>query len=135
MIQDSLYNTINTKKQKNKRDSIVPNIWYPNKAYGFESVPDYQNILFKNATVWTNEAEGIVENYDVIISNGKIIATGNLLNPADYFNNLAYEVVDATDLHLTSGIIDEHSHIAISKGVNEGSQSVTAEVSLSLIHI
>ena len=31
-------------------------------------------------------------------------------------------------MHLTYGIIDEHSHIAISRGVNEGSQAVSAEV-------
>ena len=31
-------------------------------------------------------------------------------------------------MHLSCGIIDEHSHIAISRGVNEGSQAVTAEV-------
>jgi imidazolonepropionase-like amidohydrolase len=31
---------------------------------------------------------------------------------------------------LTSGIIDEHSHIAISKGVNEGGQAISAEVSI-----
>src|SRR5690606_7995740 len=30
--------------------------------------------------------------------------------------------------HLTPGIIDEHSHIAISRGVNEGTQAVTSEV-------
>ena len=34
-------------------------------------------------------------------------------------------------MHLTSGIIDEHSHIAISKGVNEGGQAISAEVSIS----
>ena len=31
-------------------------------------------------------------------------------------------------MHLTSRIIDEHSHIAISKGVNEASDAVSAEV-------
>ena len=40
-------------------------------------------------------------------------------------------IIDATGLHLTSGIIDEHSHIAISKGVNESGQAVSAEVSIS----
>ena len=34
-------------------------------------------------------------------------------------------------MHLTSGIIDEHSHIAISRGVNEGSQASSAEVSIA----
>ena len=32
---------------------------------------------------------------------------------------------------MTSGIIDEHSHIAISKGVNEGGQTISAEVSIA----
>jgi imidazolonepropionase-like amidohydrolase len=40
-------------------------------------------------------------------------------------------IIDAAGLHLTSGIIDEHSHIAISKGVNEGGQAITAEVSIA----
>ena len=34
-------------------------------------------------------------------------------------------------MHLTTGIIDEHSHIAISRGVNEGGQTVSAEVSIA----
>ena len=40
------------------------------------------------------------------------------------------QFIDATDKHITCGIIDEHSHIAISRGVNEGSQAVTAEVKI-----
>jgi len=36
--------------------------------------------------------------------------------------------MDATGRHITPGIIDEHSHLAISSGVNEGSHSSTAEV-------
>jgi len=39
-------------------------------------------------------------------------------------------IIDGKGKHLTSGIIDEHSHIAISRGVNEGGQAVTAEVSI-----
>ena len=38
------------------------------------------------------------------------------------------QIIDAAGKHITSGIIDEHSHIAISKGVNEGTQAVTSEV-------
>ena len=37
-------------------------------------------------------------------------------------------VVDGKGLHVTPGIIDCHSHIAISRGVNEGSHAITAEV-------
>ena len=38
------------------------------------------------------------------------------------------KVIDAKGKHLTAGIIDEHSHIAISEGVNEGAQASSAEV-------
>ena len=37
-------------------------------------------------------------------------------------------MLDGFGMHVTPGIIDEHSHIAISRGVNEGSQASTAEV-------
>ena len=40
-------------------------------------------------------------------------------------------VIDASGKHVTCGIIDEHSHIAISKGVNESGQSNSAEVSIA----
>ena len=46
------------------------------------------------------------------------------------FPDEEFLIIDATNKHLTSGIIDEHSHIAISRGVNESSEAVTAEVSI-----
>ncbi len=83
MKRDSLY--------KEKEDVFVldvkrnvPSIWYPNKAYGFEDLPSFETIIFKNATVWTNEEKGIIRNTDVIINKGKIIAIGSLLNPKDF---------------------------------------------------
>ena len=129
MIRDSLFLEAK-EKQRGRKDSsnVMPVIWHPNKAFGFKSIPKEKNILFKNATIWTNEAEGILQNSDLIISNGQIIAIGILLNPIDYFKEEEYETIDASKLHLTSGIIDEHSHIAISRGVNEASEAVSAEV-------
>ncbi len=97
-------------------------ITYPFNGYGFREMPVQENILFKNATVWTNEKEGKLENTDVLVKNGKIAAIGKDLTDA------TARVVDATGKHLTPGIIDEHSHIAVVGGVNECSQSVTAEV-------
>jgi imidazolonepropionase-like amidohydrolase len=102
-------------------------IWYPNMAFGFQSKPSAQTTLFKNATVWTNEKEGILKGADVLVVDGKIkqVSRQNLTAPS------GATIIDATGLHLTSGIIDEHSHIAISKGVNEGGQAISAEVSIA----
>lgn len=38
-------------------------------------------------------------------------------------------MIDATGKHLTTGIIDEHSHIAAAS-INEGGQNSSAEVSI-----
>lgn len=80
--------------------------------------------MFKNATVWTNEKEGVLTETDVLIKNGKIAAVGKNLSDA------SATVIDAKGKHITSGIIDEHSHIAISKGVNEMGHNSTAEVTI-----
>ena len=127
MKRDSLYIEPND-TSKQKKSYSLPLIWHPNKAYGFTSLPKVKSIIFRNATVWTNEEEGIMLNTDVIIKNGKIIAIGTLLNPLKYFKEGEFTTIDASNLHLTSGIIDEHSHIAISRGVNEGTQASSAEV-------
>jgi imidazolonepropionase-like amidohydrolase len=101
-------------------------IWFPNMAYGYDSIPVKQSFVITNVTAWTNEAEGIVKNANVVVDNGKItyVGTGSYRKP-----NNAIEI-DGRGMHLTNGIIDEHSHIAISRGVNEGGQSVSAEVSI-----
>jgi len=114
-------------------DTITPSIWQPNKSNGLIQKITKKTILFKNATLWTNEEIGIVNSADIVISNGKILAIGKNLDKTQIpnFENLNIEITDATGKHITSGIIDEHSHIAISKGVNESSQAVTAEVSIA----
>jgi imidazolonepropionase-like amidohydrolase len=104
---------------------IIPKIQYPNMAYGFDSLPKAQTMLIKGATVWTNEAEGILTNTDVLIRNGKIVGIGKNLSAEGAI------IIDGIGKHLSAGIIDEHSHIAISRGVNECTQSVTAEVSIA----
>jgi len=99
---------------------------YPNMAFGFDSRPKEETIIFENATVWTNEAEGILSNATVVVKNGKIQAVYAGSN--SYTVPAGARVVNAQGKHLTAGIIDEHSHIAISKGVNEGGQAISAEV-------
>ncbi|MFT3845828.1 MAG: amidohydrolase family protein [Lacibacter sp.] len=102
----------------------IGNINYPFGGYGFETMPVQETLLIKNATVWTNEKEGILLNTDVLVKNGKIAAIGkNLSEPGA-------KIIDGTGKHLTAGIIDEHSHIAAAS-INEGGQSVTSEVRIA----
>jgi imidazolonepropionase-like amidohydrolase len=105
------------KKSKIEMGKIV----YPFNGYGSETKPQAETILVRNATVWTNEATGVVQNADVLIQNGKIAQFGKNLS------TVGAKVIDGTGKHLTNGIFDEHSHIAL-YSINEGSQSVTAEV-------
>ena len=132
MQRDSIFND----QKKKKEDSIteqIPSVWLPNKSYGLNKKLEAKSILFKNATLWTNEDLGIVKSADIAISNGKIVAIGENLDTNQITNttNTSFEIINVKGKHITSGIIDEHSHIAISKGVNESSQAVTAEVSIS----
>ena len=103
-------------------DNFFP-VTYPNLAFGFENKPQQETLLFKNVTVWTNEKEGILEQTDVLIKNGKIAKIGMNLNAKNA------KIIDGTGKHLTAGIIDEHSHIATSS-VNESGHNSTAEVSI-----
>ncbi len=100
-------------------------VWYPQVGYGWKEIPKQKNVLIKNATVWTNEKEGIQQNTDVLIGNGKIIKVGKNISATTLPN---VETIDGTGKHISAGIIDEHSHIAISGDVNECTQAVTAEV-------
>ena len=104
-----------------------PQSWMPNLAYGQLSSFSDTSIVFKNTTVWTNEEDGVIENAWVVCFGGKIIAVSKDTIPIPP-NAI---IIDGQGMHLTSGIIDEHSHIAISKGVNEGGQTISAEVSIS----
>lgn len=132
MIRDSVAKE-KTKSKIVKKISKIPTVWTPNKSKGFENPIKSKSILFKNATLWTNEEIGIIKSADIAISNGKIIAIGEDLdtNQIPNIENINLEIINAKGKHITSGIIDEHSHIAISRGVNESSQAITAEVSIA----
>jgi imidazolonepropionase-like amidohydrolase len=116
--------SVRTEKKKelaNKLDSIGTVI-FPFTEYGNEVIPVAENFIFKGATVWTNEADSILYETDVAVSKGKIVAIGKGLKLANA------KEIDAKGKFLTSGIIDEHSHIGIYRGVNECTQYITAEV-------
>lgn len=114
------------KPQKPTKAETKPGpLSYPFMAYGWTETPRPRRTLIKNTTVWTNEKDGIIQNADVLIDKGVIVSIGKNLSAGK-----GDSVVDGTGKHLTSGIIDEHSHIAIARGVNEGGQAITAEVSI-----
>lgn len=116
---------LNTDKPKDSLTITATDVVYPFNGYGWKETPKQEKILIRNATVWTNEKQGILENTDVIINKGKIEKIGkNIPITLD----LSWKVIDGTGKHLTAGIIDEHSHIAITGGVNECTQAVTSEV-------
>lgn len=106
------------------RKALFP-VRFPDMAWGRETVypqqPEY--VLIKNATLWTAADRGILEDYDMLIRKGVIqkIARG-IKAPRNAW------VIDARGKHVTPGLIDEHSHIAISRGVNEAGQAISAEV-------
>ncbi|WP_372625661.1 amidohydrolase family protein [Arsukibacterium sp.] len=102
---------------------MVSTLTYPNRAFGRERLPTPQNLHIKNATLWTATEQGVLENTDLIIRDGKISKIGQQLSTPR-----GYTVIDGEALHVTPGIIDEHSHIATEQGVNEGSHANTAEV-------
>ncbi|WP_025762038.1 amidohydrolase family protein [Dyadobacter tibetensis] len=106
-------------------DLTVGPIYYPFAGYGNENIPQAQEVLIQNTTVWTNEKDGIMENTDVLVKNGKIAQVGKNLKAGS-----GVKIINGHNKHLTSGIIDEHSHIALF-AVNEGGQSSSAEVRMS----
>jgi imidazolonepropionase-like amidohydrolase len=120
-VLDSVY-VPEVKKDSAQTKSAMGTLTFPNSAYGWSELPKQKTVLFKNATVWTNESQGILTSCDVLIADGKIKQVGKNISDPNA------EVVDATGKHLTSGIIDEHSHIAGTGGLNEGTQSVSSEV-------
>lgn len=101
----------------------IAKVTYPNKAYGWEVEPKQIVTLIKNVNVWTNTDKGVLEGQDVLLENGKIVSIAQgIKEPKNA------RIIEGEGRHLTCGIIDEHSHIAIKQGVNEYSHAVTAEV-------
>ena len=85
-------------------------------------VRTYDTLAVTNATIHTVSGE-VIEGGTLLVQGGKIAAVGTEVRvPSDA------QVIDAAGQHLTPGVIDAHSHLAIEGGVNEGSLAVTAMV-------
>ncbi|MEC4726888.1 amidohydrolase family protein [Shewanella sp. D64] len=101
----------------------VSTLTQPNVAYGRETALKPEKLHISNATIWTSDKQGIIEHSDLLISQGQIERIGQQLSTPS-----GYQFIDATGKHVTAGIIDEHSHIAINGGTNEGTDAITSEV-------
>jgi imidazolonepropionase-like amidohydrolase len=78
-------------------------------------------VAITNANIMT-ASHGNIMGGTILIRNGKIAEIGaNVTVPA------GAQIIDGRGKWVTPGIIDAHSHTA-NEGINEGSQSVTAEV-------
>ena len=64
-----------TKKEADKK-AVTGSVMYPFIGYGWTEAPKQEDLLIKNATVWTNEHEGNLENTDLLIRKGKIVSVG-----------------------------------------------------------
>ncbi|MDX8341591.1 amidohydrolase family protein [Draconibacterium sp. IB214405] len=113
----------NADKKKDEEVAVPGKVIYPFVAYGNEVKPQYKDYIIKNATVWTMEDDGILENADVLVKDGKIAKVGKDLKAGNVWE------IDGTGMHVTPGIIDEHSHMALN-GTNEGSNAITSEVQM-----
>ncbi len=97
---------------------------YPEGAFGRSAPPEQPGVLLvKDATVWTCGPQGILSPGDVLIKGGKIAQVGRNLAAPD-----GAVVVNAAGKHVTPGLIDAHSHLAIRGGVNESTHAITSEV-------
>ena len=99
---------------------------YPAGAFGMTELPSQpESILVRNATIWTSSEAGKLENTDLLIEKGIITRMGQ-----DIDTESAEHVIDGEGKHVTAGLIDCHSHSAISRGINEWTHAVTVEVKI-----
>ena len=113
----------NAKEQTDRATLWKDPLPFPFGEHGLVARPTAGTVLVRGATIWTLGPEGTLRDADMLVENGAIAAIGrNLAVPSDC------TVIDGKGMHVTPGLIDCHSHTGISGGVNESSQSCTAEV-------
>ena len=123
------WNALKTGELEAKEEEKKPEVrselslFYPEGTYGWENtVIKDQVVLIQNTTIWTSGNQGILKDYDILFSDGRVKKIGKNINPPK-----DVMVIDGTGKHITPGLIDCHSHSA-AFSINEGTQSITAEV-------
>ena len=95
----------------------------PMMEFGRSSIPAQPAaVVVRNATVWSQGPLGQMENADLLVQAGKVVAVGPDLDAP----RGAMEI-DATGKHVTPGLIDPHIHAGVS-AVNESGFAIVPEV-------
>ena len=95
----------------------------PMMEYGRAAIPEQPAaVVVRNATVWTQGPQGVLEGADLLVRAGAVEAVGMDLDAPGG----AVEI-DATGKHVTPGMIDPHIHSGVS-AVNESGFAIVPEV-------
>lgn len=86
---------------------------------GLINVSYGQDLLIKNGTILT-VTHGQIQNGDILIVDGIIKQIGIDIQAPE-----GIRVVDATGKFIIPGILDSHSHLALT-GINEGTEAITS---------
>lgn len=98
----------------------------PMMQYGRSQLPEQPSaVVVRNATVWTQGAQGRLENADLLIRAGRVEQVGQDLDVPGG----AVEI-DGSGKHVTPGLIDPHIHSGVS-GVNESGFAIVPEVQMA----
>ena len=97
----------------------------PMMDYGRSSLPDQPAaVVVRNATVWTQGPDGRMEDADLLVEAGRVVAVGQDLDaPRGAVD------IDAMGKHVTPGLIDPHIHSGVSS-VNESGFAIVPEVQM-----
>ncbi len=82
-----------------------------------------QDLLIKNGTILTISS-GTLLNGDILILKGVIDKIGQNIEPPE-----GVRVIDASGKYVMPGIIDSHTHIALT-GTNESGETISSEVKM-----
>ena len=95
----------------------------PMMDYGRTSIPEQPAaVVVRNATVWTQGPQGMLEGADLLIRAGTVEAVG-----VDLDAPRGAVEIDAAGKHVTPGMIDPHIHSGVS-AVNESGFAIVPEV-------
>ena len=98
----------------------------PAMEYGREEQPEQpKHLLIRNATIWTMGPQGVLENADLYIKDGKVEEVGQ-----DLREPRGAVVIDAQGKHVTPGLIDAHLHSGVD-AVNEFGNAIVPEVRMA----